>query len=273
MPRLRWLTAAVAAVLVGCEARTAPPPGGGASADGLRIVSLSPALTHAAEALGAGHAIVGRTPWCRSDGAAVVGTFEDRNLEAIVALRPTLVLRQSTVPDPALERAAPDARRFERTLSSLDDVRAMVPALAAELAAQGVVAAPDAASRIAEDHAAALRTPLRTRGPVLFLFSADPPAAFGRGTFVDGLWTGMGGRNAVRQDGYPELSAEDVLRMGPEAVVLVGAVAVPGWLETALPVVRLDAGCLLEPSAAMLVEGPRALASADDAIARKAGAP
>jgi hypothetical protein len=38
-------------------------------------------------------------------------------------------------------------------------------------------------------------------------------------------------------------------------------------------VVPLDASCLLEPSTAMLVEGPRALASADAAIAAKAGAP
>jgi ABC-type hemin transport system substrate-binding protein len=272
--RLTWLTAALAATLVGCESRTEPRAGiAAAPAAGARIVSLSPALTHASQALGAGGSVVGRTPWCRAEQAAVVGTFEDRNLEAIAALRPTLILRQSSVADAALDRSAPDARRFDCTLSSLDDVRAMVPALADALAAQGIGGAPLAAARIATEHAAAMAVPLRTRGPVLFLFGTDPPAAFGQGTFVDGLWTGMGGTNAVRQSGYPELSAEDVVGLRPVAVVVVGTATVPAWLRDAVMVVPLDAACLLEPSTAMLVEGPRALASADAAIAARAGAP
>ena len=272
-PRFRWLTAALAATLVGCEERAAPEPAANeARAGGARIVSLSPALTHAAQALGAGDAIVGRTPWCGAVGAAVVGSLEDRNLEAIVALRPTLVLRQSTVADEALGRAAPGAVLFERTLSSLDDVRAMVPALAEALAEQGVAGATEAAERLAADHAAAMSVPVRTRGPVIFLFSTDPPAAFGRGTFVDGLWSGMGGRNAVAQPGYPQLSAEDVVRLRPTAVVVIGAAKAPAWLREAATVVPLDAACLLEPSAAMLVDGPRALAAADLAIVTEAGA-
>lgn len=276
-PRLRWLIAALAAAMVGCETRTAPPDGAVAAGEAardaaaVRIVSLSPALTHAAQSLGAGRAIVGRTPWCRAEGASVVGTFEDRNLEAIVALRPTLVLRQSAVDDEGLARALAGAACFERTLSSLDDVRAMVPALAEALAAQGVDGAPAAAARVAADHAAAMALELRTRGPVLFLFGTEPPAAFGHGTFIDGLWTGMGGRNAVARPGYPELSAEDVVRMRPEAIVVVGTAGVPGWLRDVATVVPLDAPCLLEPSTAMLVDGPRALAAADQAIAAGAG--
>jgi iron complex transport system substrate-binding protein len=272
--RLTWLIAALAAALVGCDARTEPGAGADAApAKGVRIVSLSPALTHACQALGAGDAVVGCTPWCRAGQAAVVGTLEDRNLEAIAVLRPTLILRQSAVADDALERAAPDARRFDCTLSSLEDVRAMVPALADVLAAQGIGGAPQAAARIASEHATAMSEPLRTRGPVLFLFSTDPPAAFGQGTFVDGLWTGMGGTNAVRRPGYPELSAEDVVGMRPVAVVVIGKATVPAWLRESSAVVPLDAACLLEPSTAMLVEGPRALASADAAIAAQAGAP
>ena len=272
--RLTWLIAALAVALVGCDSRTEPRAGAGAApVTGVRIVSLSPALTQASQALGAGEAIVGCTPWCQAGQAVVVGTFEDRNLEAIATLRPTLILRQSAVADDALERAAPDARRFDCTLSSLDDVRAMVPALAEVLAAQGIGGAPQAAARIASEHAAAMAAPLRTRGPVLFLFSTDPPAAFGRGTFVDGLWTGLGGTNAIARSGYPELSAEDVVGMRPVAVVVVGTATVPAWLRDALTVVPLDASCLLEPSTAMLVDGPRALASADAAIAARAGAP
>ena len=274
VPRLRWLTAAIAAVLGGCEARSGPRSADAArGASPLRIVSLSPAMTHSAQALGADAEIVGRTPWCRAPDAPVVGTFEDRDLEAIAATRPTLVLRQSTIPDAALERATEGAHRFERTLSSLDDVRAMVPALAAALEAGGMPGARAAAERIADAHAAGMAVPVRTRAPVLFLFGTDPPAAFGRGTFIDGLWTGMGGVNAVAADGYPELSAEDVVRMRPAAVVIVGRATVPEWLRGASRVVPLDAPCLLEPSTAMLVDGPHALASVDEAIASEAPAP
>ena len=273
LPRLRWLTAAIAAVLGGCEARSGPPSADtGRDPAPLRIVSLSPAMTHSAQALGADAQIVGRTPWCRAPDAAVVGTFEERDLEAIAALRPTLVLRQSTVPDAALERATEGAHRFDRTLSSLDDVRAMVPALAAALEAGGMPGARAAGDRIAGAHAAGMAVPLRTRAPVLFLFGTDPPAAFGRGTFIDGLWTGMGGTNAVAAEGYPELSAEDVVRMQPAAVVVVGRATPPAWLQSSFRVVPLDAPCLLEPSTAMLVDGPRALASIDGAIASEAPA-
>ena len=53
---------------------------------GPRIVSLSPALTHMVEALGAGDRVVGCTPWCGVAGARVVGSLEDRDLEPSVQL-------------------------------------------------------------------------------------------------------------------------------------------------------------------------------------------
>ena len=115
VPRaLNAIVHAVSAVLAACAiacGRTEPDPrganahGGSGAPHAGGIVSLSPALTHTAQALGAGDRIVGRTAWCDAPAARIVGSLEDRDLEAIVALRPALVLRQSSVPDPALEAA------------------------------------------------------------------------------------------------------------------------------------------------------------------------
>jgi len=255
--------AAAAAIATACaddrRDATARPARGG-----LRVVSLSPALSHSAIALGAAEAIVGRTPWCAAPDAPVVGSLTERNLEAIAALRPTLVLRQSSLPDPALAElcASLGAQLYERHLNSLADVKDMVRSLGEVLEAGGCAGAAGAAAAVLDRHATEVQRRVGG-GPTLFLFSADPPSAFGSGTFVDGLWSAMGGTNAVRAEGYPVLSAEDVVRLRPERVLLLGAPASPAWMAAlgtacAMP----NAAPLLEPGVAMLVDGPTLLRAA-----------
>ena len=260
------LAAAVAAVAVSCGDRGDVPAG---APTGPRIVSLSPALTHSIERLGGAAAIVGCTPWCRLEGAAVVGALEDRDLEAIAALRPTLLVRQSTQPDPALDRvlAGLGARSACWPLSRLAEVRAFLPELATALESAGIAGASERARSLAEAHAEAVRDRVRTIGPVVFLYATDPPAAFGAGSYVDELWREMGGRNAVSAPGYPALTAEDLASLGAVAVVVIGAADPPAWMSVAAPVrISVDAPELLEPGADMLTSGPGALRSADRRI-------
>jgi ABC-type hemin transport system substrate-binding protein len=235
-----------------------------------RIVSLSPAITHSVERLGCGDAVVGCTPWCGRQGTPAVGSLEDRDLEAIAALRPTLLLRQSTADDAPLAAVASASGAQVRgwRLSSVADVRAFLPELGGLLEADGLQGAAGRAADAIAAHEAALRERVLTAEPVLFLFATDPPAAFGQGTYVDELWTAMGGRNAVAAPGYPQLSPEDVAAARPRAVVVVGPAPIPEWLaRLTARVVPLDAPCLLEPGAAMLLDGPSALRSADARIA------
>lgn len=249
------------------EADAKPPAGP-------RIVSLSPALTHSIERLGGGGSIVGCTPWCRVEGAAVVGALEDRNLEAIAALRPTLLVRQSGSADPALDRvlAGIGATGKSWTLGTLAEVRRSIPQLADALESAGVAGARARAESIAADHAAALAEPVTTDGPVAFLYSTDPPAAFGKGSYVDELWAAMGGRNAVSSAGYPTLTAEDIATLGAVAVVVIGPSEPPAWMSAAAPVrISIDAPELLEPGADMLTAGPASLRAVDRRI-REAGA-
>ena len=120
---------------------------------------------------------------------------------------------------------------------------------------------------IAALHHDAVSVPVHTTGPVLFLFAVDPPMAFGTGTYVDDLWTAMGGTNAMRRPGDPAITAEDVVRLAPAAIISIGRSEIPAWMADASgALIAIDAPDLLEPSARMLVQGPASLRRADDAI-------
>ena len=260
-------------LLLACTAACdRPAPVSPSAHAGARIVSLSPALTRTVTDLGGGAAIVGRTPWCETPEAAdarIVGSFEDRDLEAIAALHPTLILRQSSVADPALETVARSvgAEVHSWHFDRVSDVQASLVPIADLLAHAGITTAPEAAARITASHRDAVSAPVHTTGPVLFLFAVDPPMAFGTGTYVDDLWTAMGGTNAMRRPGYPAITAEDVVRLAPAAIVSIGRSEIPAWMADASGArVAIDAPDLLEPSAWMLVQGPASLRRADDAI-------
>ena len=263
-------TAVALAVMAACGRAPADAARASGAGNAARIVSLSPALTRTVCMLGGKSAVVGRTPWCEAPDAVVVGTLEDRNLEAIAALRPTLVLRQSSVADPALETVAASSGATVHTwhFDRVEDVRAGLDPLARLLAAGGIPGADAAARDLVARHLQAIAVPVRSISPVLFLFSVDPPMAFGSGTYVDDLWRAMGGVNAITTAGYPAMTAEDVIRLAPSAVVVIGRGPLPAWLGNASPVqVQLDAPDLLEPSARMLVDGPVSLHRVDDSIA------
>jgi len=193
----------------------------------VRIVSLSPAITTTLALLGQSDAIVGRSPWCRGidpstpvvwDGASVDG-------ERLMALRPTHCFHQATLSSqPGDELAALGARRDWVTvawrLDRLADVRAMIEGIGREVS--GEVQAH--ASRMLErlDAACEPDEGVRALGPTVILFGVEPPTAFGPGSYVDDLWSAIGGRNAVTHAPYPEMTVEELMRLDPSWIVLVG---------------------------------------------------
>jgi len=263
------LLAALAA-LFGCDGGSAPTPS--RPSGGARIVSLSPAMTRTVVDLGAGEAIVGRTPWCVGVEAPVVGTLHDRDSARILDAAPTLIVVQDRAADPALVRLAEQcgASLEVRHVDSLDSVRTMVRSMAERLDEQGYPQAKDNLAALearAMEAERAARPAVAACGRTVLLFGADPPSAFGQGTFASDLWQALGGTNAVTRQGYPELTLEDIVALDPDRIVLVRMRAgeVPPAM-TALPE-RLRARLrtvvapeLLEPSTALLVDGPAALA-------------
>ncbi|MHC4493733.1 MAG: ABC transporter substrate-binding protein [Planctomycetota bacterium] len=57
--------------------------------------------------------------------------------------------------------------------------------------------------------------------PVMLVASVEPVLVFGRDTYLDDILSALGGTNAVSRSLWPELSLEDVIRIDPEAIVLV----------------------------------------------------
>ncbi len=91
--RVHFLLALALALVAGCGKQ---PPAAALNDAPERIISLAPDITETVYALGLGDQLVGATTWCVYPAAAKtvprVGGFGQYNFEAIVSLRPDLVL-------------------------------------------------------------------------------------------------------------------------------------------------------------------------------------
>ena len=226
----------VAVCAVSCGEASSPtvPPAGAREA---RIASLSPALTECAVELGLAARIVGGTPWCIVEGSdvPVVGTLLDVDAETLVRCAPSLLLVQPPAQgiDPALEDLAARHRwtMLSWRINGLDDARDAMDGIAAAVAE----ADPPLAEGMRERQAAwvalldAALVPLPPGsgtehvGPVLVMLGGLEGIAFGRGTYIDDALGHMGVRNVLERTGYPALSVEDVARLSPRTIIVIGA--------------------------------------------------
>jgi iron complex transport system substrate-binding protein len=236
--QLRVLAVLVAGVLVG----HAPPLRAG-DADGervphwhragaavsssktQRIVSLAPVVTETLAALGAFERVVGVTRFCDVPGAAKqlpkVGGFIDASLEAILALRPDLVVAM-----PSLGQRALLDRLSDRGIAVFvvfadrpSETRAMFEALGVvvgdRMAGQRLAARQDETLALlaARRRAAASTASGSTPRTVAVVVGTDPLVIAGPGTFADVAVRATGVASAVR-DGdpqWPQWSLESVL--------------------------------------------------------------
>jgi iron complex transport system substrate-binding protein len=189
------------------------------------VVSLSPSTTETVFGLGAGAELVARSRYCDYPPEATrlpaVGGYADPNVEAIVALAPTLVVGARGPAGPALEAALRDkgvATFFPET-ESLEQIQGMITELGARLErradAERMVSA--VRERVAQVGGAIAGLP---RPRVLLLFDVSPIVAAGPGGFPDELLRVAGGENLVVRGGaYPTLGLETVLGLDPDVIV------------------------------------------------------
>jgi iron complex transport system substrate-binding protein len=192
------------------------------------VVSLLPSWTEVIVELGAAERLVGCTDAC-VPGREVprVPWRGPQALEAIVRLRPALVVRQAprAARDP-LQAALEDAGVEVLALPSetIADVRDSLVAIALALG-KGDAGAAYLRRFDAELEEACARAAGRPRPTVLFVFGRAAGAvakidAAGPGCFLDELIRHAGGRNVVAGTGpYPKVTLEQVVRLRPEVII------------------------------------------------------
>jgi iron complex transport system substrate-binding protein len=236
-------------------------------------------MTETLFALGAGPQVVGVSQYCDYPPEVTklpkVGDFIAPNLEAIVALRPTLVVGTAT---------ASDKRQIE-ALNALGIPALMVNDDSVEEVEGNIITIGDrigrrsAADRLLatiKAQIAAVEARLSGVKPVtvLMVVGHDPLVAVGSGTYLDELVTLAHGENIgeASQQTWPRLSLEYLMAVGPQ-VILDGQMgserSVPSsfWARyPSIPAVREDR-VRGYPMDLMLHPGPR-IAIALQTIAR-----
>ena len=236
-----------------------------------RVVSLNPSLTAIAVELGAAEQLVGVDDFSARQEPAVarlprVGGLYDPSLEAVVALRPDLVMLVPSAEQRGFQRQleALGIARFVTDPSSYDDVLATIAAVAAQLGREREAAALVAKLRAALER---VRAGSAGRAPVraLLVLQRDPLYVAGGGTFVDDMLRASGAHNLGARLGgaWPRASREWLLAARPELIIDSTDEPEPAaqfwarWPSLRARIVSLPAGAVTLP-------GPRL----DSALAR-----
>jgi iron complex transport system substrate-binding protein len=201
-----------------------------------RIVSTAPSMTETLFALGLGDRVVAVSQYCHYPPEALkrpkIGSYLRPNVEAIVGLRPDLVLLQAKTPDsvagqlarmklPVLEVEHGD---LERMFAGMREIatRCGVPERGVKLESE-IRARLDAIRR---------RTAGRPRRSLVFIVGRSPGRldnliAVGKGSYLNELIAIAGGVNSLATTAlpYPKLSLESMLGLNPDVLVDMGDMA------------------------------------------------
>ncbi len=240
-----WLNIAIvllAALLCGCgkPAQPATP-----KKVPERIISLAPNIAETLYALGLGDKLVGNTPHCTHPDAARVlpkiGGFGQFNYEAIVTLRPDLVIlhkeydtekaRLKSLGIPTLETGSYFIADILETIRSIGDTcgaQDQADELIAQLESritqlQGRQDGGGTAS--VSPASSGLRERSTNRPRVLITFGSDatgPIHAFGPGCLHNEMLEIAGGKNVVEGKlPFATLSRESILRLNPDIIIVL----------------------------------------------------
>jgi cobalamin transport system substrate-binding protein len=191
-----------------------------------RIVSLAPSVTETLFALGAGGDVVGVSQYCDYPPAALklpqVGTFLTPNIEAIVALRPTLVIGLAISSDLREIRAL--RAMGIPTLMISDDSLAQIEHSIRRIGER--LGRGSAAARLVGEiryHTDAIAEQLKDLPAhrVLMLVGHQPLVAVGRGTFLDELLKLAHAINIADASWqpWPQLAIEYIIASRPEVIL------------------------------------------------------
>jgi iron complex transport system substrate-binding protein len=217
----------LASLLIAAAALTAQPR---------RIVSTTPSATEILFAMGLGDRVVGVSQHCHYPPEATqrpkVGSYLRPNVEAIVGLKPDLVILQAKVPDSVagqLQRVKLPV--FEAEHGDLESMFAGIRALASRCGVLERGAKLEAEIRARLD-AVRQRTSAQPRRSLVFIVGRTPGRldgliAVGKGSYLNELIAIAGGVNALAGSALPYLkvSLESVIGLNPDVLVDMGDMA------------------------------------------------
>lgn len=220
-----------------------------------RIVSTAPSITETLFALGLGDRVVGVTTFCRYPPEAArkpkIGNYLRPDVEAILALRPDLVIAERSLVRQALSLPGLELRLLEVEDEDLPGILKSIRAIGAATGADARAERLTAQIQAALD-AVGRRTAKLSRPTVLFVVGRTPGRledliAAGRGSYIDELIRLAGGRNAFGDAAvaYAKVNLEEVLARDPQVIVDIGEMAQSGAVteRQQREVVRLWAQC------------------------------
>jgi len=193
-----------------------------------RIVSLAPNLTETIYAIGAGARLAGDTDFCdvpqEAKSKPHVGAPVNPSLEAIIALKPDLVLASASINWPAtadalLKMGVPVYTTDPHTV---DDMLVGITHIGAVIGAEAEANSLAAALRARLD-ALAQKLAGRTPRRVLFIVWDDPLISIGPRTFIADALRLSGGVSVLDvEQSWPHVSLEHVVKLQPEFLVFTG---------------------------------------------------
>ena len=215
-----------------------------------RVVSLAPSNTEILFAIGAGSQVVGRDefsdyPEEAKSIASVGGSMGQYSAEAIVALKPDLVLA-AEINTPELVKQLDDLGLTVYYLKNPTTLEGMYDNLGLVAQLTGHVDEANALVDSLKKRVAAVDEkimPLSSRFPVFYEIDASDaakPYTYGPGSFGDLLISRAGGFNigGALTDPYPQMSLEQLVTANPYAIILGDSMwgttpdaveARPGW--------------------------------------------
>ena len=220
------LLIAVGLLLAGssaCVRREPPAP----TAVPRRIVSMAPSLTETLVALGLEDRVVGTTRYCPPvSGATGVGGYLDPNYEAILALKPDLVVAMQSHDE--LRRRLVDLG-LDTLMVDQHDIAGVIASVETIAARCGVAqrGSEVSASLLAGMEAVATRVAGLDRPRVLVVVGREPGGgrigplwAAAPDTFFDDVVRLAGGTNVLVDSRirYPEISREGLLALDPDVI-------------------------------------------------------
>ena len=232
-------------------------PGG---ENGRRIISTVPAATLNIVQIGGVNTLVGVSKYdlvslpADKQNMPVVGDYEKINYEALLRLKPTVLIVQTSPEkiEPRL-REVVEREKIELVNTKLDTLADLWQTVA--MLGRVTGKEREAGEKIAlargqlKDIAEKVAARVKNRPKVLYVVGRDPVIVAGGKTFMEEVITAAGGINvgAEAGRGYPTINREVCLRLAPE-VILIGQPGAPPeqaddprvaeWLDLATPAAK-----------------------------------